>query len=738
MQTHVPTLTKLDAGWQLANGIIEIAFSAQGRLLALGHLETGHRFELPELGGTIWRVLLRDADGVIHTVLPEGRCEITHSQQGEELELILVWPGGPVAVTARVALGRGSTISHWHVAVENRTEHALWEVEFPRIEGLTPIAGDGELDRLAIPFLWGALLPNPVGLICRGELKRSASDFAEYSLADATDDDGPRVAFSYPGMMTMQFLALYHPARAGIYFGAHDAQANLKRFGAYGTEDGDRLDLVMQNFPEERIRGGLDYWLPYPAVVGVFAGDWWKASELYRAWAVRQEWCAKGPLTQRSDIPQWIKDVDLWYWNYVYREQHSPEEIVPAVLYLKERMDTDICIHWYEWNDWSFNENIPESFPMSYAWQERLREGLKQLHDAGVHAIPYFNARLWDCTTDAYRTLGGPESLVLDENGGPTGWTTRGRAANWLTMCPSARAWQDRILHLMRETVEQVGMDGAYLDQITSSFVLPCFVESHGHPRGGGNSWYRGYRQMVDRIRSTINTRHPGVIWTSEDVIECYLDQFDTNLARHAADMNDRFGDEWLPIPMFSSVYHDYAMTYGSVQTMDEAFEDTYYLGEALVFAGGSQMIICGYFAKHVGTDEHGECLDYLERLVRARKRARKYLTYGRWLPPVAMDVEQVEVRWSDDGKPKRVPAVVTTSWGAADGSVAVVMVNHTAAERTVRYSFRADDYGLSGRGLRLSELTQDGLRPLAEGLPPDFGRQECIAPRQPRIFVVQ
>jgi len=637
-----------------------------------------------------------------------------------------------------VSLDRGSPVSHWHIEVENCTNDAIWCVEFPKIGDLGKIVGDGEGDRLAIPFLWGAQIPDPVALVCHGALEESATDFAEYSTADSATEETPRVAYSYPGMMTMQFLAFYHPAHAGLYFGAHDPQAHFKRFGLYGKKGGDHVELVMQNFPQERIQPGLNYWMPYPAVVGTFAGEWWHASQIYREWAVEQEWCSKGPLRHRKDIPQWIKEVDLWYWNYVYRDRHSPEEIVPAVVHLKERMETDICIHWYEWNDWPFNQNIPESFPLTYEWQERLAQGLDALHEAGVHAIPYTNARLWDCTTEAYRTQGGPESVVFDEHGKPTPWATRGRAANWLTMCPHARPWQEKIQRLMREIVEVVGMDGAYLDQITSSFVLPCFVAAHGHPRGGGNSWYRGYRLMMGLIRATINTEHPEVIWTSEDVIECYQDLFDTNLSRHGAELNGRFGDGWLPIPMYPSVYHDYAMTYGTVQTMDQSFAEAYYLGEALVFTGGSQPMICGYFAKHVGTDEFGDYVEYLERLVRVRKRARKFLTYGRWLPPVQMEAETVEVQWSDDGRPKTVPAVITTSWGADDGSVGIVMVNHTGEDRSIRYQFQGERTGLSGGTFTLAELTAEGEKALASELPADFAREEAIGPRRPRVFVVR
>lgn len=726
--------------WRIGNGAIEIAFSDAGGLIHLRELGSGHTFEVQPLGTAVWNVKLRDPKGRIRTVGPQGECEITLCQTEELAEMVLHWAEGPLGATARISLARDSQVSQWHIAIENRTGDALWEIQFPRVRGLGRIVGDGKGDCLAVPFLWGASIPDPVGLIYEGEAVRSTTDFAEYSSADVAVEDRPRIAYSYPGMMTMQFLAFYHPERAGIYFGVHDSQANFKRFGAYGEKGEERIALVMQSFPEERIQGGLNYWMPYHAVVGVFTGDWWKASELYRAWAVEQEWCKKGPLRLRRDIPEWIREVDLWYWNYTsqYWAYHAPEDLVPAVVELQRRVQSGVCIHWYEWNDWPFNQNIPECFPMTYEWKERMGKGLEELHQAGIHAIPYTNARLWDCTTAAYRAQGGPESVVLDEGGKPTPWVERGHAANWLTMCPYARPWQDKMRLMMKEIVEEVGMDGAYLDQITSSFVVPCFVGAHGHSRGGGNSWYRGYRQMMDAIRTAVNTKRPDVIWTSEDVIECYLDLFDANLSRHAAELSGRFGDGWLPIPMFHSVYHDYAMTYGTVQTLDQPYPDAYYFAEALVFTGGSQPMVCGYFSHHAGTDAFSDYLGYLESLVKARKRARNYLTYGRWMPPVRVDVEDVDVEWSEKSRPKRAPAVIATCWGDADGTVGMVMVNHTGEARTVGYTFKGEEYGFGGGNLVLSELTEEGEKTLAEGLPAVFHREEMIDRRQPRVFVVR
>ena len=735
MRRGAPKVTKTAKSWRIANSTIEVAFTEEGGLIHVRHRPSRHSFRVRPRGAPIWQVELRDAGGETRTIVPEGPCHISHRQNDDQAEMELHWPEGAVAVKAHVSLERESPISHWRIEVENRTQDALWEVVYPRLQGLGKIEGDGEGDRLASPAQYGTLMPNPIDFIARGGAKADWYDI-EYSIHDIRIETIPRVAFSYPGYWGMQFFAFYHPERAGIYFGAHDPQANFKRFGLYGQPGGKRVDLVMQNFPEERIQGGLNYHMPYPAVIGVFDGEWWNASAIHRDWAEEQEWCAKGPIRHRKDLPQWVKDTDLWYWNYQYHDQYTPEEVVPAILDLKERTGAEMCIHWYRWNGGMFNALEP--FPLEEPWKERLAKGLEELHQAGVRAIPYTNARLWDCTDESYQTQGGPESVALNERGEALPWTIKGPCANYLTMCPYAYPWQKKMEGLMKQVVEEVGMDGAYIDQITSSFVIPCFVESHGHPRGGGNSWYEGYRQMMNLIRATVNTKHPEVIWTSESTIDCWVDQFDANLSQQCGTIDGRYGDGWLPIPLSNSVYHEYGMVYGSGQPMDRVLPDAFYLGYALVLVGGTIPLISGYFAKHVGTDELKDYVEYLVRLVKARKSAHKYLAFGRWLPPVELEVEEVDAQWSEEGKPKRVPAVVTATWKDEEGSVCLALVNHTGQERKIKYSFPGEGYGMTNGGLTLVELTEDGERVLASDLPPTFEREEEIGPRQPKVFVVR
>ena len=113
-------------------------------------------------------------------------------------------------------------------------------------------------------------------------------DYGFYDAEEAVGEKASKIAYSYPGMWSLQFTAFYNPKAIGLYFAAHDPQARYKRFGLYGDPGRARADMVMQHYPEERVTPGLSYSTPYDTVIGLFEGEWWEASALYRQWALQQ------------------------------------------------------------------------------------------------------------------------------------------------------------------------------------------------------------------------------------------------------------------------------------------------------------------------------------------------------------------------------------------------------------------------------------------------------------------
>ena len=367
----------------LSNGNTDIQFTRDGRLVSLRHREPD--FEFPIIapdgspGGPLWQVVLRASDGKCTVVEPSGRFSYDAEPRGDSVGLRLRWnaqvDGHPLEVCVSVALGADRDASAWRAAVQYDGPLAVWEVVCPRLAQLGPIEGDGSDDLFAMPWLYGGIIPDPMDLLAQGGSRGFAfdQDYGAYDTEQAIGRADSKIAYSYPGMWAMQFMAYYNPKQGGLYVGAHDPDARYKRFGFYGQPGLNQGELVMQHYPDERLTPGLDYETPYDTVIALFRGQWWDASAIYREWALDQEWCRKGPLAGRTDLPQWVLDADLWYWNWRYKERlgsrGTPEDVVPAILDLKRRMGVGTAFHWYEWDGKRFNQDIPPQFPID----ERFR-----------------------------------------------------------------------------------------------------------------------------------------------------------------------------------------------------------------------------------------------------------------------------------------------------------------------------------------------------------------------------
>lgn len=729
----------------LQNDAMEISLSAEGGILGLTDRHTGFTFRLASQssGNPLWQVLLRSQNGHINVVEPSGPPEY-RSVGADGLQLTMRWrepvEGGHLVFTAHATLDADSPMSSWRCEVSSSGPAALWEVVYPRLNGLTRLEGNGAKDALAIPWQYGGMVPDPIGCIESGGSRAYgiSMDYGFYDAEDAVGKKDSRIAFSYPGMWSLQFMAFYNPEHGGIYYAAHDPEARYKRFGFYGNKGEARADLLMQHYPDERIEAGIPYRTPYDAMIGLFRGQWWNASAAYRHWALQQEWCSRGPLNKRSDLPQWLLDTDLWYWNWRPKERTGNhgrvKDLVPAIVDLNRRLGTTMAFHWYEWDSRRFNAQMPEVFPLNGEEAAELASGLAQLHAEGVHAIPYINGRLWTTNHPDWEAKGA--RLACRTPDGEVAWYDNHQGT--AQICPFTPEWQQVNIDVCKQIVQTYGMDGAYIDQITSCYAVPCFADNHGHPRGGGNTWYVGYRVMMEKLQDDIKSTHSEAAFTSESTIDCYLDLFDANLAREASEMSAAHGEQWLPIPLFHSVYHDYALTYGTAMRLVEQFPDAYYYGEALVLNGGQQLMVEDYMAWDVGTGHYDHYLTYLQTLLEVRHNAHDYLTMGEWVPPVDMDVHNVDIQWSATHPAKTgVPAVITSTW-RLNGSLCLILANHTASAQEIAYTLRLADYGLSPDACCLFRL-EENQEPVECSLAPDgLHRRETIPARSAVAYVVR
>ncbi|MBN1257334.1 MAG: hypothetical protein JXA52_06475 [Planctomycetes bacterium] len=697
----------------LENDKLSMEFAADGCLSKLAGLGNVN-IPIDADGVTsAFEIQLRDQGGQITVVTPDSLPEMELTTVNDEQTLLATWilkgAWGELAVRARVVLPNHSQLSYWTIEVDNHTKQALFQITYPRISGLKDYEEETP-GWIIEPVLMGEKTPNPVHFVNHHEAAIDNWGRHQYGCFDT--EGGPAdIAYAYPGMWTMQFMAYGHPDSGGLYFAAYDPQALYKCFGFYQDNHTHKhAVLQMKQYPEDRTAAGKDFKSFYQCPIGLYAGEWWNASAIYREWALRQFWCAKGSTRDRETVPEWVKENDLWYWNWQFPGNGHPCQVVPIIKAIKERFSCNLAFHWYGSNGELFSGpwRCPEIYPENEDIRNTLKAGVEELHEAGIRCIPYLEARLVNPTLRTFREGDGWNWIARNEHGESADhWKNLGH-----TVCPTAPFFHEMIRKQVQLMIKTCDMDGAYLDQVSGCYPVPCFCDNHGHPVGGHDHWVKGYRELMDKVIADMRQLKPDSITTSEGVTECFIDQLDLDLAREIADLNGHIGSpQSLPIPMFHSVYHDYHITYGTVSTFkprgasDLMSMDKFRYAEALTLVGGGQLMISGVFGEDDKNERFAPFFNYMEMLTRTRIAGRKWLNLGVWKPPVDINCALCAVPFSGTLPPKeRIPAIISGCF-LLDNQLCIILVNHTAQPQSASFSMDLQEYGLEGDNFTLKEL---------------------------------
>ena len=576
----------------------------------------------------------------------------------------LVWQHGQLEVTVAVTLN--DHLSYWRIKIENHSGGILEEVDFPIIGGIGMRPRKSPEDYLVLPWQWGALIADPLNAVAN-------DDFVPCEWT-GHERKAHQLAAEYPGIHAMQFMAYGHPGY-GLYFGIHDGQANYKCFGLYGEKNGSHADLMLKNYPEKMTTPGETYHLPYPAVIGLYKGDWHAAAKIYRQWAIKQEWCGLGKVNDRRDIPQWVKDTGLWYWNWTTALQKGElETILPALLDLRKTIPHPMAFHWYGWNTQPHDSDYPD-YQVDAAGEARLRRAVAAYKGAGIKVFPYLNGRLWNVDMASWQRENARDyactKAVTGAGEAKRFYVEPYMDRPFVPMCPFTRFWQDKVIANVKRTLDY-GLDGAYIDQVSSSFAVRCHNAGHGHDVGG-NYWYRGYRTMMERLRLELRSQYPEAAFSSESVIECFIGSFDMFLGYQSALPATVLGRTADTIPLFSTVYHDFIPLYGTGTILNQP---EFFQGLARDISGGIMPSLQGYFTADIGRAEHREKLQML-----AEWSNKYYAVHDLLLDAELLDQpvvsETTATRYFD--AERHAPAVSASLWQVRDGRKFLLAVNPTA-----------------------------------------------------------
>ncbi len=691
----------------IENTGLRVSFdSATGQLVEFTDRENAHAFVEYTAGDELWTIQAL-APSEVAELRPSMAGTFTHRVLDEHTDsLELAWQDFGIAeapalcVVARVSLHPEDATAYWSIAIEDTGDLPVGSVHFPRIPGIAP----QENERLATPIWMGQMAENPRGFLSDSGKAR-------------------RMEWAYPGLLSLQCIALYRESGPGIFLSADDPAGFVKRFCAFGGAEG-RLGIEVVHLPQGGSTGERRYEPAYRVGLGAFEGDWFTAAERYRKWALKQPWAAEARL-RANTVEAWAAETGLWVWN-----RGRSEKVLSPAMVLQKRTGLPVSVFWHWWHGCPYDIGFPEYLPPREG-AEAFREGVKLAREAGVNAMVYMNQRLWGMTTESWEREGAERYAVKGPDGKvhPETYNTF-KPAPCAAMCIGTPFWRNTYAGLAEEAVVDLGVSAIYMDQACLS--LACYDPAHGHPVGGGTYWMDGFRLLQADIRERCDTRpeagaspaRQNVVLAGEGCGEAWLPYLDLMLSLQVSMERYAQPGVWEPIPFFHAVYHGYAIFFGNYSSLtmppydelwpaefapepplallDTTFSQQFRLEQARAFVWGQQPTIANFLPEHL--EQRSEETAYLIRLAKLRLAGLEYLLHGTMLRPPAPGVPDEEIDISrlsiyagqkDALKQyrKSCPRVMASAWQARDGRVGLVLVNVTEEPQPISLDLPREVY---------------------------------------------
>ena len=606
-----------------------------------------------EHGVDFWALLFhsKDADGKIVEARVDNRAPAMNRRVDSDGEsrkfhwegLDLPGEKGVFDVVATVRL-MGKNASAWEIEVRNRSvKWGLYETHYPYLRG---VVEEGEAD---------VMLPAQ-GLGARLYRAHRSADFL------------PAEDWNYPGWYPM--VSAFMRNGSGLLVAPFDGKARIKRLRFLKDHD--------LTFPAPVENAGIPGRAAngpgYPVVVAAYRGDWTEAARMYRKWALRQKWCAKGPLVTRRDAPRRMSESHAWL--LCVGGAGGASNFVTKV---KSRYpDAKFAVEWTQWGNQPFDVDYPEMLPA----QRNVEKTMAYATSIGVPLMPYMNGRLWDTELCSWYYAKG--DCTLGEEGKPNTekYGPPHRSRTFGVMCPYARGWQESFGEYIVRLCDVTQCGIVYLDQIACSRAKPCFDPRHGHPLGGGLWWSEGNRRLLKPVHDILSKRNVPI--TSEGAAETWLDVIDGYLLACCPMQED--------IPFYTYVYGGYASYFGSYLHPDTQFLP-YWAITARATSWGVEPGWYHSWPMNAGKERFGDALAYCARF---REQAKEFLAYGHLVGEIrfAEEPKTFQTSWPNpmNGGQNTVkgafPEVMGTVWRNADDTKqAVVLVNMTDREQKVSFA---------------------------------------------------
>ena len=681
----------------------------------------------PDSEGPLFRVRFRDASqkGKIHEF---GASDARHFKIVEKDELITLtytkFDSADLKVVVTIKTGKDSPFMHWNISVDNNTPYTIDHIDFPNVVVPNDLIATGGSGHVFWPAQEGCLIE---------DVRIREEDGLRYMPIEY-----PKLGWGglYPSATQMQYMAYYN-AGGGLYMAAHDDQCNPKGIEFHRVSDnGIKLDFRLL-VPGE---GKGVYKMPYDMVLGVFDGDWYDASAIYRDWRESSKIQVPDKIKDNKMLPDWYFEspVVITYpvRGHVDLGDMTPNELYPYTNALKiigkynKAFDSKVMallMHWEGSAPWA----PPYVWP-PYGGEKNYLEFVKGLHEkgnlAGLYAsgIGYTLRSNTDTTYNMYKEY---EEKHLEKvmKVAPDGTlATNGVCAGPMAqrigydMCPANSFVKEVVLDQISKIVKSKTDYIQYFDQNLGGGCYPCYGTVHGHPYGSG-LWQNEAMQSIFKEFQTIQQKagYKTLVGCEAAASEANLKYLLFNDARPTTNFS-----VGTPVPAYAFVNHEYVNNFmgnqngvskqvdikKSPMNIPQRLAYSFCAGDMLtVVIRGNGDMIWGWGTKWEDeTPDQGSIIQLVRNLNGWRTGPGKdFLVTGRMLKPLRFEGSVNNPMISIPGGHNiNFPSVFTSNWQFGKERKAQFFVNYLLQEQEIK---------LDARGLNDVKLFKNASDTLGE-----------------------
>jgi hypothetical protein len=432
--------------------------------------------------------------------------------------------------------------------VENRGEKKISSIEYPLLDGiedLSELYSEEEQRKsfIAHSYATGLLIEEPI------------HNFDE--------EEGFRY-MPYPESFSgasMQFFTYYCEGRAGLYFAAYDGEYHQKWLNFYKHKGSLRASQI---YGYEDIGCGKGLAAPWQFVITLTQGNgWYEACDIYKKWALRQSWCSKGKLMERSEA-----EKAAWLYEEMGACTFGINACHDRSLWIKKySQDFKTPIFHVLGPDWSrVEQNYYNSLPGGYEDWFPTR-----FHSSNLEIMKQQGDRFAPFEFDFLVAIDKSESDKICES--LQKWPQKPKSKDeykFTMLCPICQYTKE--LHSSRDAqiIQESDCDAMYYDISANNIIKTCMSSEHGHAVGAGKDMTKAYLEIYHETKKKLSeVKGQYVPLGTEMINEVFLDCLDYYQARSNAQPNSaletgifrslmRNGKAQV-IPMFQYVYSGYA-----------------------------------------------------------------------------------------------------------------------------------------------------------------------------------